>query len=329
MSAKSRSKKAIIIYPLVALALVVVLSWLLLTTIKVPYTITEVYIEEVPYEDIEYYNETRGYTVLVPELEYETSEEKILIVQTPVDQLEHEPTFRRQQDCRFEDYNVSVSYIGTPQTAYDWDWSSGTGYRKNKLVIGAEICNYEKYRLNAEFKVCNMFGDRIADCQDTLDARVVARSCDISHLIWWTPFDAEKTIRIEPILVSKKLVCRSQIKEFGEEEPRYTTVNLAPEKWLIDNLERAGEIIYPGAEVFKTESGYLGVPKQRSAGLQDYVVPKTVTRTIPVTKYYNKNETEVVLKQRAVTKYTTVERTREITRQRLLWQHILIWLGLA
>ncbi len=329
MPAKSMRKSAIVIYSVAALVLLIALAALLLITIQVPSTVTEVYTEEVPYEDIEYYNETREYTVLVPELGYETSEVQVLLVQTPADQLAPEPTFRRQRDCRFEDYNFTVSYIGAPQTEYDFDWRTGTGYRKNKLVIGAEICNHEKYRLNAEFKVCNMFGDRIADCQDTLDARIVARSCDIQHLIWWTPFDAEKTIQIEPLLVSKKLVCRSQVKEFGEEEPGYTTVNLAPEKWLIDNLERSGEIIYPGGDIFKTESGYLGIPKQRSAGLQDYVATQTVTRTTPLTTYSNKNETEVVLKQRAVTRYATVERTREITKQRPLWEHVLIWLGWA
>ncbi len=327
MSTKTMRKRRSIVFSLVGLVLFVALAAFLLIAIQVPYTITEIYEEEVPYEDIEYYNETREYTVLVPEIEYETSEEEVLVVQTPADQLAPEPTFRRGRDCRFVDYNFSVSYIGTPQTPYDFDWRSGTGYRKNKLVIGAEICNYEKYRLNAEFRVCNMFGDRVADCQDTLDARIVARSCEIRHLIWWTPFDPEKTIRIEPLLVSKKLVCRSQVKEFGEEEPGYVTVNLAPEKWLVDNLVRSGEIIYPGAEVFKTESGYLGIPKSRGE-LQGDIVTQTVTRTNPVTKYYGKNETEIVVAQQAVIKHSTVERTREITRQRPLWEHILLLLGL-
>lgn len=327
MSTKAVHKRKVILYSFVIFGLFIALAAFLLVTVQVPYTVTEIYEEEVPYEDIEYFNTTRDYVVLVPETEYETSEQEVRVVQTPSDQLAPEPTFRRERDCRFDDYNFSISYIGTPQTSYDFDWRSGIGYRKNKLVIGAEICNYEKYRLNAEFRVCNMFGDRVADCQDTLDARIVARSCDVQHLIWWTPFDPEKTIRLEPLLVSKKLVCRSQVKEFGEEEPGYTTVNLAPEKWLIDNLVRSGEIIYPGAEVFKTESGYLGIPKSRGE-LQGDVAVQTVTRTIPVTKYYPKNETEIIAEQQTVIKYSTVERTRDITKKRLLWEYLLIQLGL-
>lgn len=327
MSKESPLKRKVIIISSVILIVLVVLLGLALAYVNVPYTVVEVYYEEVPYEDIEYYNETVERTVRVPRREMETSTSTVKIVRTLDHRISPEPTFYRNRDCYFDDYNYTISYITAPQNEYDFDWRTETGYRKNKLVIGVEICNNEKRRMNAEFKICNMYGDRVADCQDTLDTRVRARTCEIDRLIWWTTFDVKKTIRIVPQLISKKLVCRSSVVEFGADLPLYTTVSLAPEQWFIDNLERSGDILYPGGEIMKTESGYLGIPKKRNTGPADYVVTEEITRTRPVTKYYDEIETDIVQQQRTVTRYSTVERTREITEHRTLFEELLFRLG--
>jgi len=282
--------------------------------------------ENVPYEDIEYYNETINNTIRVPEVKMETSTSTVSIVETPNHQISPEPTFYRGRDCHFEDYNFTISYIGAPQSENEFDWRTETGYRKNKLFIGAEICNNEKNRLNGEFSVCNMVGDNIADCQDTLHARVRARTCELQHLIWWTTFDPEKTIRLTPKLVSKKLVCRNSVNTFGEDDPKYSTTWLIPEESFIGTLERSGELLYPGGEILKTQSGYLGIPKQRPPS-EPFIATKEVTRTTPVTVYSEKVEFNVVQKQRTVTKSSSVERTRKVAKQRILLDEILLRLG--
>lgn len=303
---------------IITIVVLVILFFLVVNFVTIPYTVDESYEAEEPFEELEFYNETMQEEILVPHTKQVEVETEIAI-RPPSAKLDMKPVvgFRREQDCHFADYEYEIDYITNTLGPNRYDMRTGAGFRDGRLFIIAEICNKEKRRMNTDFKICKYWKDEKVDCQDRLSTMIRANRCVKKTLTWETDFDAEKTLKLELGAVSQKIMCRNRALKMNEDSPEFVAVSLDPTgtdygRYLMDPVR------------LKTQSGYLAIPKSEESLYRHEVTTATKKETKELTEFKKEVVDKVVEKNRTVSKTRTVTKTRPITKYRTLWQHLML-----
>jgi len=308
-----------VIQVMTVLLVLAILAFFLLNYMTVPYTVEENYSVDNPYTVFVDYNDTETYTVKVP---YTITEEYEAIESRPISTsfyVSGRPTFRVNDDCIVEDYDFLIDYVGLPADEDDFDKKTDYGYKRvdhrtGRYYIGARICNGEDSRLQGRFEVCHYVDNELVGCPNWIDVTVYANKCRDYILTWETPFDEDKRMLINPVIVSKKLMCR----ESPEDE--YSIRHLKLFRYLgLDSFYY--NFIAPG-ETILTDSGVLAQPARVNQEVQ--YESYTTIKTRSVTKYRNETRFRKVTNTREETRHSTIEKTKEVVKYKSLWE---AWFG--
>lgn len=326
MAHSKRSEEVNPIFLKTGIALVVVLILVVIAfrLIQVPYTVVETYqvVEEYTVNETYLENETQQVAVAVTTTE-NYIKNTTMPARQPVEGLKPSPTaFSGGRACKFADYEYTFEYIKSLPLEYNkYDPISEIGYhgKDNTLRQGVKICNLEKRRMQVNFRICKWTGDQLANCIDRLDTRIMAKSCELKILNWLTNFDDTKHMTVEPIEVSKKLVCKDGAGE-------YTTSSLNPT--LLD--DEALKDVTQETPHLLTESGrYHPFAQYPRESLYDVLTKEDVTVTIhePTTRtvrtFEQQEEDVEVEKTRAIPQTRVVERQRVITKYQSLFDALM------
>ncbi len=215
--------------------------YLILTKVTVGYVEEEKYTVQGRYEENEYYNVTEPYTVQVP----------YTITQYIMDYESYVPEkVVTKETCYYKDIPYIVNYVPGLQNPYKP--ATETGYRFNnagvygEYVQKVEVCRSpireqnKESGFDAEFAICNYVGDKRVECPD----RLITKYGDLAAgyykqgsledknyagvystnnnlicfrkitLVWKTPYDVRKSIRLEAIKLPQIRVCdKEEVKE--------------------------------------------------------------------------------------------------------------------
>lgn len=222
---------------------------LVLTQITVPYvrevtyTVQERYQEEEDYFEKEQYIEKVPYTIT-----------QFAMIEVP---YSPEKTVTKEF-CYYRDIAYKVNYM--PGLHAPYNAATENGYRFGKGDAGGsyvqvtQVCHpptrelNKDSRFNAVFAICNYIGEEKVDCPDRLYTKggyATGRNkpgsledpnyqgvrssledliCFNTKLIWETPYDERKSIRLEPISLPQIRVCEKN--EVSEKINLYTEHNV-------------------------------------------------------------------------------------------------------
>ncbi len=338
---ESRKKHTVAVVSVIILLVLLVAA---LKFVQVPYTTVEPYTTYEPFTVEEIYNETALTEVRIPTTHTQTVSIKEPIA-TPASLLETQPVFLKNEQCMLEPYNYTISYLGDlselalnrafvapkgfrdsrTQSAYAYDKIKNVGYKDDTLYQKAVICNSDPRMMIGVFKRCHYQGDKKIECPNTETVKVSARSTQYFEnpctelLLWWrTSYDVNKKIRLEPELVSQKIVCYDG--KTVRPRARYYDLN-----YISDTLNE---------EVFGLEGKYLDPIRIRGriVGYREKPTAKQISDTginyrereemYETTKYKTELRNVTVEKTRDVTKYREVGEMREVVKYRSLWASI-------
>ncbi|MBI4441372.1 hypothetical protein HY639_04330 [Candidatus Woesearchaeota archaeon] len=242
--------------------------YLILTTIKVPYVVEEQYTVQERYEEEVPYTEREEYNVTIP----------YNITQLTTDYEEYTPERKTTKEaCYYRDMPYVVNYWPGLQNPYNA--GTETGYRYNPgSVYGeyhqvAEVCRSatreqtKDSRFRATFAICNYVGEKKVDCPDRLytfggletgyskkgtledpkypgtHSSTVDLICFRQTLIWKTPYDEKKSIRLEALQLPQIQTCEQQdiiekINPYTEHGQRAQTSYRPVEREVIKTLSK-------------------------------------------------------------------------------------------
>ncbi|MDO8643244.1 MAG: hypothetical protein Q7R76_06745 [Candidatus Woesearchaeota archaeon] len=311
---KKHRKKHFLISIVLALCVVLLAGAVALDYVSVPYTTEETYPVEETYEDIDFYNSTEEYSVLIPDLASVT-EEKTISINTPRDRLESHPLLIPEGDCLLEPYDYDISYSPPAKEHNTYDPVTHAGYFKRAVRIMATICNQERKTMSTDLLECHYAGATKVSCLDHLIVRVPAKSCLKRLLVWITDFDPQKTIQLEMGDVSRKLVCKNKFIGSNKNAPEYSVVNYFP---LLDEYQQFS----PENTRVKTRSGYLGTPKNIGTFVPDEVGMATTKNVQDVVTYHQESRPRNITLNRTIMKTRSVDKKRTVTKSRTLLEEL-------
>ena len=234
-------------YDAAVILLGIIVVSLVLAKVQIPYVIEEQYTVHERYVEEEPYTTTEPAVVQVP----------YNVTQLIVDYVPYTPEKTVTKDiCYYKDVPYVVHY--EPGLQNPFSYFTETGYRFNiGGVYGeyhqkVEICHSplrvqnEESRFDAVFAICNYVGEKKDECPD----KIITKYGDLAagyfkqgslespeyqgvysknnnlicfrkiNLVWKTPYDERKSIRLEPISLPQIRVCEK--KEVTEKVNLYT-----------------------------------------------------------------------------------------------------------